>query len=147
MKDGIRQTIGKRISGVIIAQNNREPRTQIFLTFDDDTYFEIYGNTFTGTNRIDKGSMEMLEKHLSNINANVTHRLFTNGNYPPKPSPKLKKWLARRIAAGKNVADAYDKGIYIELIPELYDPNFLEEPLRTEAIEYLAFIEPEISEE
>jgi len=46
MKDGIKAVVGKQISRVIVSENSEEgsPRTQIFLVFDDGTYYEIYGN-------------------------------------------------------------------------------------------------------
>lgn len=45
MKPGIGHIIGKRIKHIVVSeQNAREPESQIFLVFDDDTYFEIYGD-------------------------------------------------------------------------------------------------------
>ena len=48
MKEGIKETIGKTIAGVVIAQNKqRAPHQQIFLVFDDETSYEIYGESFS----------------------------------------------------------------------------------------------------
>lgn len=140
MKDGVRETIGKCISAVIIAKNNRAPQTQIFFVFDDDTYFEIYGDTFTGTGGVDKGSIAAVEEYLSRVNGNITHRFFTNGKSPPIPSPRLKKWLTLRKRAAKNLNELYLEGILIQPNASTFDPDYLKEPLRTEAIDYLAFM-------
>lgn len=45
MKDGARQMIGKRITGVVFKSprdGRAAPCSQLFLLFDDGTYFELY---------------------------------------------------------------------------------------------------------
>lgn len=44
MKTGARQIIGKTITGVIIkrTKGSEIPRTMLFITFDDGTYYEFY---------------------------------------------------------------------------------------------------------
>lgn len=44
MKQAIRQIVGKRISGVIVKEGRRRPRSHLFLLFDDGTYYEMHGN-------------------------------------------------------------------------------------------------------
>jgi hypothetical protein len=56
MKNGIQDTVGKRISGIVVAENTQAPRRQVFLIFDDNTYFEFYGNEFSGASGIDPGN-------------------------------------------------------------------------------------------
>lgn len=59
-----------------------------------------------------------------------------------QPSPELQEWLSRRTTA----LNAYStmqaqQGISLNLRRSTVDPNYLSEPLRSEAIEYLARIE------
>lgn len=45
IKDEVEQIIGKRIRGVVIKQKTSGPSevsSQLFLLFDDDTYYEFY---------------------------------------------------------------------------------------------------------
>ena len=44
MKDGIGQIVGRRISGVLVKDSQKEPRQQIFLLFEDGTLYELYGH-------------------------------------------------------------------------------------------------------
>ena len=41
LKDGLPQLLGKRICGAVVKEGDRLPRMQVFLIFDDDTYYEI----------------------------------------------------------------------------------------------------------
>ena len=43
VKDALRLIIGKRISAVI-AKEGKAPAWQLYLVFDDDTYYEVYGS-------------------------------------------------------------------------------------------------------
>jgi hypothetical protein len=56
MKPGIREIIGKRIVGVVSAENSHHPRTQVFLLFSDGSRFEFYGERFTGAAGVDRAS-------------------------------------------------------------------------------------------
>ena len=42
LKDGLPQVLGKRICGAVVKEGDRLPRMQVFLIFDDDTYYEVY---------------------------------------------------------------------------------------------------------
>jgi hypothetical protein len=42
MKSAICKIVGKTIAAVVVKEADRAPQTQVFLVFDDDTYFEIY---------------------------------------------------------------------------------------------------------
>lgn len=44
MKDVFEEVLGKRITGVQIREDTDYHSSQIFLTFDDNTYFEIYSD-------------------------------------------------------------------------------------------------------
>ena len=55
MKDGIKQLVGKRITGVVAARNDGAPRHQVFLLLEDGTRFEFHGDSFTCTSGLDGG--------------------------------------------------------------------------------------------
>lgn len=56
MKSGISEIVGKTIKGVVVNTRNRNtPREQVFLIFDDGTYFEFYGKEFSCAGGVDKG--------------------------------------------------------------------------------------------
>jgi hypothetical protein len=63
MKDGIKQIVGKTISAVVIANNVRRPHHQIFLVFDDETSYEIYGDSFTCAGGIDKKGIDRVLRY------------------------------------------------------------------------------------
>jgi len=47
MKDGLKDTIGKRIAAVLVAASDCSPQQQVFLVFADGSNFELYGENFT----------------------------------------------------------------------------------------------------
>lgn len=55
MKNGLREIVGKRISGVVHAVSDREPRIQVFLLFTDGSRFEFYGPNFSCCSGVDRG--------------------------------------------------------------------------------------------
>lgn len=57
MKDGPKHLIGKVISGAVVAKG-RLGREQLFITFTDDTYFEIWGDSFNCNSGVDPGGAE-----------------------------------------------------------------------------------------
>ncbi len=72
MKDGIQNIIGKTIKSVIVTRNDRPPGNQVFLIFDDDTYFEFYGESFTGAGGIDQGSVDEVSRYIEKSGAEIT---------------------------------------------------------------------------
>ena len=59
MRGSFEKIIGKTISGVYTRDNENDPQGQMFLLFDDDTYFEIYGyGSMKGAGGIDKGDLD-----------------------------------------------------------------------------------------
>jgi hypothetical protein len=56
MKDALKQILGKRIAGVVVAQSDRDPRQQVFLVFSDGTRFEFYGPDFTCCGGLDEAA-------------------------------------------------------------------------------------------
>lgn len=65
---GMEKIIGKTISGVIVKENNYggSPRAQLFLMFDDDTYYEFYvsGDKLNSTSDIDMGSRADVRRYM-----------------------------------------------------------------------------------
>ena len=81
MKDGIRDVVGKTISGVVVKEADRLPRTQIFRLFTDGTYFEIYSGSgdISGAGGIDVGGIEKVRQYM-----NAAHRIVIEE--PPSES-------------------------------------------------------------
>ena len=67
MKDGIKEIIGKTISGIVVKDCGRPPRSQVHLIFDDCTYFELYTSdteTIKGAGGVDRGDINrVIELH------------------------------------------------------------------------------------
>lgn len=63
MKEGLHEIVGKTIHSVITANNDREPRIQVFLVFSDGTYFEFYGAAFTCTSALSQGGLAAAERY------------------------------------------------------------------------------------
>ncbi len=67
MREEISEIVGKRIIGLVAKKQDRAPRTQLFLMFDDGTYIELYG-TCTGEIQwyrgCDKGGLKEVESYV-----------------------------------------------------------------------------------
>lgn len=48
--------IGKRIQGILVSEHKTDPWAQIFLVFDDGTFYELYGE-MSSTTRPERGGM------------------------------------------------------------------------------------------
>lgn len=62
--------VGKRIAGVVRTRKIRErdaPSEQLFLLFDDDSYFEIYApfDSFCLAGGIDSGGRDVVHRYVS----------------------------------------------------------------------------------
>jgi len=67
MKSAIKGIVGKRISGVIVKENESRPGEQVFLLFDDNTYYETYADGPLGmAGGIDKGGAAEVRNYMSN---------------------------------------------------------------------------------
>lgn len=65
MKSGLNDIIGKTITDVIVARNDRgDPANQVFLVFDDGTYFEFWGAQFNCNSGVDRGGVAEVVKYL-----------------------------------------------------------------------------------
>lgn len=65
LKDSLPQLLGKRICGAVIKEGDCMPRMQVFLVFDDDTYYEIYADSMIyGAGGIDNGGIENVRQYM-----------------------------------------------------------------------------------
>ena len=71
MKRGIQKVLGKTISGIVVAENDREPKIQMFLTFTDGTYFEIWGNNFNCCSELDRGGVTEVKDYAESQGATI----------------------------------------------------------------------------
>jgi hypothetical protein len=62
--EAFQSVIGKRIYGLVVAQNPESPKCQTFLIFDDGTHYELYGSDFQGCKGIDRGGFDEVREHL-----------------------------------------------------------------------------------
>ena len=70
MKDGLREIIGKTITNVIVARNERrDPANQVFLVFDDGTYFEFWGAQFNCNGGVDRGGVAEVTDYVERVHA------------------------------------------------------------------------------
>ena len=66
LKDALPQLLGKRICGAVVKEGDRMPRMQVFLIFDDDTYYEFYTDSMIyGTGGIDDGDIDHVRQYMS----------------------------------------------------------------------------------
>ena len=66
MKDEIARIAGKPIKHVLVKGSDREPRSQVFLVFTDDSYYELYADdTIHGTGSLSYGGLEHARKYMS----------------------------------------------------------------------------------
>ena len=133
MKDGVKQIIGKEISAVIVVESQRAPTCQMFLVFLDGTYFEIWGDTFTGAGGVDHGGASDVIREISASGGRVTDIYL----HPSSPSLQLQAWLDTRERHWKLADAVRSDGGSIMLKSTTTDPTMLDEPLRSEAILYL----------
>ena len=42
MRDDLQNIVGKQIKGVVVTEGESDPRSQVFLIFSDETYYEFY---------------------------------------------------------------------------------------------------------
>lgn len=59
------EIVGKTIDEVIFKENPSNPKQQLFLVFDDGTYFEIHGgegDPVQGAKGLDEGDGDLIEQ-------------------------------------------------------------------------------------
>jgi hypothetical protein len=57
-KDALQEVIGKTIRSIVFRSGiNISPETQLFLVFEDDTYFEFYGQEIDFVRSLSEGDI------------------------------------------------------------------------------------------
>ncbi len=75
MKSGLREIVGKTITDVIVARNDyRDPANQVFLVFDDGTFFEFWGAQFNCNGGVWQGGVDDAERYVRRCEARVVDR-------------------------------------------------------------------------
>jgi len=69
VKDGLKEIVGKKIAGVVVAESDHDPSQQVFLVFEDGTTFEFYGRQFTCCGGLDQASV--LARYIQSGGAQV----------------------------------------------------------------------------
>ena len=64
MKDGIVDTVGKTISGVVVKKRDQPPRYQVYFIFADNSYFELYGEDIHGISYVREGGREAVSHYM-----------------------------------------------------------------------------------
>jgi len=66
MKDGIKEILGKTVTGVIAKERAGVPQSQVFLVFSDNTWFELYctDSVISGTGGLREGGMDQVRKYM-----------------------------------------------------------------------------------
>jgi hypothetical protein len=66
MSSALSHIVGKTISGVIVKEGDRTPRSQVFLLFTDGTYYELYSDSrIQGTKGVDKGGPDQVRSYFT----------------------------------------------------------------------------------
>lgn len=64
MSGAFEEILGKKITGVCVRRNKRNPAGQVFLVFDDYTYFEMYSYEYiVGAKGVDKGNLDTVKNY------------------------------------------------------------------------------------
>lgn len=71
VKDGVRELVGRTVTNVVVAENTRQPYTQVFLVLDDGTYYEFYG-TVNSASGARLGSADDAERYARMFGGVVT---------------------------------------------------------------------------
>ena len=67
MKDAIKGIVGEKIKGVVVKKSDgvNDPKSQVFLLFDDDSYYEFYSVAkILGAGGIDKGGIGAIRGYM-----------------------------------------------------------------------------------
>ena len=98
MKDGIKEIVGKTIAAVVVASNNRKPYYQIFLVFDDETSFEIFGDAMTCASGLNPWGIDRVLRYAKvAMGANVSHVYLGAGPSNRGDNEEEGKPIVRRL--------------------------------------------------
>ena len=62
--DGFRNILGKRVAGLVVTQCGVSPERQLFLIFDDNTHYELFGSDVRGCKGVDPGGFDEVRTHV-----------------------------------------------------------------------------------
>jgi len=72
MKSGVAEIVGRQVAGIIVATNKRSPEQQLFLTFSDGTYFEIWGSNFNCSGGVDQKGPQAAINYITQNGGTIT---------------------------------------------------------------------------
>ena len=108
MKDGIKEIVGKRISAVVVARKKTgPPPAQVFLVFDDNTHFEIYGS-FTGAGGLDKGGVNKAIDYATTTMKAEIESVFRAPSPKPSEASKPPKSSAPAPSTSNSMVSSWD---------------------------------------
>ncbi len=65
MRDDIKKIVGKQIKGVVVTEGESDPRSQVFLIFSDETYYEFYSPcAISWTSYAYRGGLEEVKNYM-----------------------------------------------------------------------------------
>ena len=65
MKPEIKDIAGKMIKGIVVKKSDRNPKSQVFLLFNDNTYYEFYSTEkINGADGVDHGGMDAVKNYI-----------------------------------------------------------------------------------
>lgn len=97
MKSGVRDIVGRRITGIIVKEASKTPRTQLFLVFDDGTYFEFYSTEdIQACGGVDQGGAAAAWRYMASVNRWPVFAAFED--------PSVERPIVQDIMLGRLVA-------------------------------------------
>ena len=59
-----KKVIGKHIEGLVVVRHPESPQSQVFLIFDDESSYELFGSDIQGSGGIDCGGINAVRLSL-----------------------------------------------------------------------------------
>lgn len=81
VKDGVKSIIGKTINSVIVSSSKTSDSSQLFITFSDGTYYEIYGESFTGASGVMYGGVDDVLNYVEKLEAKA-EKVYSSSDAP-----------------------------------------------------------------
>ena len=74
MKQAVKDIVGKTIQGVVVKEGSH-PRSQLFLLFTDNTYYELYcpDSKIREAGGVNRGGAEEVRRYLSDHRIVLEH--------------------------------------------------------------------------
>jgi hypothetical protein len=96
---GLAQVVGRRISGVVVAEGPRAPRQQVFLVFDDGTRFEFWGEWFSCCSGVTKS--DGLAEYVEMVGGKIVQIYGALGDRGQKRARELHSRAVATMAIAK----------------------------------------------